>query len=150
MDVILKKDVSGLGKAGDLVRVKDGYARNFLFPKGLAVEATKGSITAQQHLKSAQQEKADRLLTEARQQAQRLEGARLIFSARAGQGRIFGSITAQEIADKIKSMYKIEIDKRKVLLEENLKDLGEHEVFVQLHPSVRARVIVEIRAEVQN
>ncbi|HHW19195.1 MAG TPA: 50S ribosomal protein L9 [Firmicutes bacterium] len=147
MEVILKRDVPGLGKAGDIVKVKDGYARNYLFPKGLAVAATKSSLKEQENLTSAQRQKEERLLAEAKEYAQKLEGKTLVFRVKAGKGRIFGSVTAQEIASEIQNTYKIPVDKRRVLLDENLKELGTHEVEVQLHPKVRVRIKVEIRAE---
>ena len=147
MQVILRQDVPNLGKKGDTIEVKDGYARNFLLPRGLAVVATKGTLKERESLQEAKKEKADRLFSEAQEAAAAIDGKVLVFQARAGQGRIFGSITPEDIADKIQKMYKVKIDKRKVLLEENLKELGCHEVEVQLHPKVRAKLKVEIRAE---
>jgi large subunit ribosomal protein L9 len=148
MEVVLKQDIPGLGKKGQLVTVKDGYGRNYLLPRGLAVPATKGVIREQESLNVAKKEKADRDLVEAQANAAKIKGKKLVFYARSGQGRIFGSITPQEIANKIKSTYKVNVDKRKVLIDENLKELGTHEVTVQLHPQVRAKLEVEIRAEV--
>ena len=147
MQVILRQDVPNLGKKGDTLEVKDGYARNFLLPRGLAVMATKGTLKERESLQEAKKEKADRLLSEAQEAAAIINGKALVFQARAGQGRIFGSITPEDIANKIQKMYKVKIDKRKVLLEENLKELGSHEVEVQLHPKVKAKLQVEIRAE---
>lgn len=147
MEVVLRQDVPSLGKKGDLVRVKDGYARNYLFPKDLAVPATKGTLREQESLHEAKKEKEDRVLTQAQKDGASIDGKTVVFQAKAGQGRIFGSITPEDIAAKIQKMYKVTIDKRKVLLDENLKELGEHEVFVQLHPKVRVKVHVEIRAE---
>jgi large subunit ribosomal protein L9 len=86
-------------------------------------------------------------LVEAQNTAQVIEGKTLIFQAKAGQGRIFGSITPDDIAGKIQKLYKVTVDKRKVLLDENLKELGVHEVTIQMHPKVRAKVNVEVRAE---
>lgn len=146
--VVLKQDVPGLGRKGDTVAVKDGYARNYLIPRGIAVQATEGTLREQANLKAVKQAKEQRLLAEARNHAAILSGKTLVFLVKAGKGRIFGSVTPQEIADKIKSEYNIEVDKRKVLLENNLKELGVHEVSIQLHPSVRATINVEIRAEV--
>ncbi len=148
MEVVLKQDIPGVGKKGQRVTVKDGYGRNYLLPRGLAVPATKGVLKEQETLDIAKKEKEDRNLLEARSNAAKIEGKTLVFYAKSGQGRIFGSITPQEIANKIKSSYKVFVDKRKVLLDENLKELGVHEVVVQLHPQVRAKVAVEIRAEV--
>ncbi len=147
MEVILRQDVPSLGKKGDAVHVKDGYARNFLFPRNLAVPATKGTLREQESLQEAKKDKQDRLLVDAQKDAAVIEGKTLVFSAKAGQGRIFGSITPDDIAGKIQKMYRVSVDKRKVLLDENLKELGTHEVSVQLHPKVKAKVNVEIRAE---
>jgi len=147
MQVILRQDVPNLGKRGDTVEVKNGYARNYLFPRGLAVAATKGTLRERESLQEAKKEKADRLLSEAQEAAGAIDGKVLVFQAKAGQGRIFGSITPEDIADKIQKMYKVKIDKRKVLIEENLKELGSHEVEIQLHPKVRVKLNVEIRAE---
>lgn len=147
MEVILTQDVPNLGKKGDAVNVKDGYARNFLFPRKLAVPATKGTLKLHESLKEAKQEKEDRILAAAQKAGEAIEGKTIVFQAKAGQGRIFGSITPEDIATKIQKMYKISVDKRKVLLEENLKELGTHEVTVQLHPKVRVKVNVEVRAE---
>lgn len=148
MEVVLRQDVPSLGKKGDLVRVKGGYARNFLFPKDLAVPATKGTLREQESLHEAKKEKEDRVLVQAQKDVSSIDGKTVVFQAKAGQGRIFGSITPEDIAAKIQKMYKVAVDKRKVLLDENLKELGEHKVFIQLHPKVKVKVNVEIRAEV--
>lgn len=147
MDVVLIRDVAGLGEKGDKVTVKNGYARNFLFPRGLAVPATKGALKEHENLQSAKAGKEERILTEAEKDGETIGGAVLVFTAKAGQGRIFGSITSQEIADKIASRFKVKIDKRRILLKENLKELGSHEVAIQLHPKVKVNVTVEIKAE---
>jgi len=147
LEVVLRQDVPSLGRKGDMVRVKGGYARNFLFPKGLAVPATKGTLKEQESLHEAKREKEDRFLVEAQKDAATIDGKTLAFQAKAGQGRIFGSITPEDIAAKIQKMYKVTVDKRKVLLDENLKELGQHEVFIQLHPKVKVKVNIEIRAE---
>lgn len=148
MEVILRQDVSSLGKKGAAVNVKDGYARNFLFPRNLAVPATKGTLREQETLQEAKKDKQDRVLAEAEKAAAVIEGKTLVFSAKAGQGRIFGSITPDDIAGKIQKLYKVAVDKRKVLLDDNLKELGTHEVAVQMHPKIRVKLNVEIRAEV--
>ncbi|HHX10445.1 MAG TPA: 50S ribosomal protein L9 [Firmicutes bacterium] len=147
MDVVLKQDVAGLGKAGDLVKVKDGYARNYLIPRGLAVPATEGALRQRRTLKDAQQKKELRIKAEAEKHADKLRGKTLVFHAKTGNGRIFGSITSQDIAKKIQSEFKIPVDKRRVLLSENLKQLGAHTVEIQLHPEVRVEVIIDIQPE---
>ncbi|MGI6642857.1 MAG: 50S ribosomal protein L9 [Bacillota bacterium] len=148
MEVVLTKDVAGLGKKGDLVSVKDGYGRNYLLPKGLAISATKGALKQYETLQAAQKDKDQRILMEARQNAAKIDGSVLVFVRKAGQGRIFGSITPQDIAAKILSSYKVKVDKRKVLISENLKDIGRHQVTIVMHPEVRAQITVEIRPEV--
>lgn len=147
MEVILKQDVPGIGRKGERLNVKDGYARNYLFPRNLATPVTKGTLKAHETLLTAKKDKEDRLLAEATENAEKINDRTLVFYAKAGRGRIFGSVTPQEIADKIHDMYKVEVDKRKVLISENLKDLGPHKVEIQLHPRVRATVNIEIRAE---
>lgn len=147
MNVVLKQDVAGLGKAGDIVKVKDGYARNFLIPRGLAVPATQSTLREQKNLDQAQEQKEDRLLAEAKNYAAKIEGKTLVFRAKSGGSRIFGSVTSSDIASKIKSSFRVPVDKRKVLLSENLKELGSHRIQVQLHPKVKAEVIVEIQPE---
>jgi large subunit ribosomal protein L9 len=147
VEVILTQDVPGIGRKGDKVNVKDGYARNYLYPRKLAIPVTKGTLKAHQNLQTAKKEKEDRLFTEASKNAEKINDKTLVFYAKVGQGRIFGSVTPQEIADKIRKAYKVQVDKRKVLISENLKELGTHRIEVQLHPRVRAAVNVEIRAE---
>jgi large subunit ribosomal protein L9 len=147
MNVVLKQDVTGLGKAGDVVKVKAGYARNFLIPKGFAVPATKSALKEQKSLNQAQEEKEERLLSEARKYAAKTEGKTLTFTAKSGNNRIFGSVTSADIAAKLKSSLKVPVDKRKVLLSENLKELGSHRVQIQFHPKVKAEVTVNIQPE---
>lgn len=147
MDVILKEDVPGLGRKGDIVKVKDGYGRNYLIPKGLAVPATSGKLKEQSFIDRAKADKESRLLREASEAASKIQDQKIVFKVKAGKGRIFGSVTAPEIAKKLQSKCKVSVDKRKVLLDENLKELGTHEVFVQLHPEVRVKIIVDIQPE---
>lgn len=147
MEVILTQDVPGIGRKGDKVNVKDGYARNYLYPRNLATPITKGTLKAHEAMQTAKKDKEDRLLAEATKNAEKIREKTLVFYAKAGHGRIFGSVTPQEIADKIQKAYKVEVDKRKVLISENLKELGSHEVEIQLHPRVRVAVNVELRAE---
>jgi large subunit ribosomal protein L9 len=147
VEVILKQDVPGLGSKGDKVSVKNGYARNYLFPRNLATPATKGALREHAAIQAAKKDKEERLFAEATKNAQILADKTLVFTVKAGQGRIFGSVTPQEIAAKIQKTYKVHVDKRRVLLDANLKELGSHKVEIQLHPKVRVTVNVEIRAE---
>jgi len=149
MRVILQKDVPGLGHRGDSLDVKDGYARNYLIPRQLAVPATGGRLKEEQARKEALKSKESRILEAAEQDAVKIRGKRVVVWARAGRERLFGSVTAQDIADAISSQYGLEVDKRKILLEENLKKLGIHEVQIELHPLVKVTIQVEIKAEVK-
>lgn len=146
MEVILRDDVPSLGKAGQLVKVSPGYARNFLFPRNLAVEATpanKQRIAAEQKARvaRAQQEKAA-----AQALAGVLAGLAITVAHKAGdEGRLFGSITAQDIADAVKAKGH-DLDKRKIELEHPIKHVGFHTVSVKLHADVHAELKVNVVA----
>jgi len=147
MEVILREDVQSLGRAGDLVRVKPGYARNFLLPKGLAYEATEGN---KKRIAAEGKAREVRMAAErgsAQELASRLAGLALNLTAKAGEGdRLFGSITAQDIADAVAARG-IELDKRKIVLEHPIKTLGSHSVPVRLHADVQADLSVTVVAE---
>lgn len=147
MEVILRDDIKSLGKAGDLVRVKPGYARNFLLPKGLAYEATEGNkkrIVAETRARSARvAAEKDAAVAD----AARLTAISLTFVRKAGEeGKLFGSITTQDIADGLAGQGH-PVDKRRVELEHPIKSLGEHTVIIRLHPDVHADVRVTVAAE---
>ncbi|HEX5387987.1 MAG TPA: 50S ribosomal protein L9 [Gemmatimonadales bacterium] len=147
IEVILREDVQSLGKAGELVRVRPGYARNFLLPKGLAFEATEGNrkrIAAERKAR-ATRNAAER--TDAEAYAARLAAVPLTLTGRAGEeGKLFGSVTAQDIADAL-ARQGFEVDRRRIELEQPIKSLGEHTVSVRLHPEVHAEVRVTVTAE---
>jgi large subunit ribosomal protein L9 len=147
IEVILREDVQSLGRAGALVRVKPGYARNYLLPRGLAYEATEGNkkrIAAERKARETQLA-ADRV--EAQKVADTLAGVALTLSAKAGEGeRLFGSITAQDIADALAARGHA-IDKRRIELEHPIKLLGHHTVPVRLHPEVHAELQITVVAE---
>lgn len=147
MDVILREDVKDLGRAGQLVKVKPGYARNFLLPKGLAYEATEGNrrrIEAEAKARTARQAQ-DREAASAL--AARLAAAPLTIKGKAGEGeRLFGSITAQDIADAL-AKAGLSIDKRKIDLEHPIKTIGEHTVQVNLHHDVKGEVRLTVVPE---
>ena len=144
MEVILREDVKSLGKAGALVRVKPGYARNFLLPQGLAYEATEGNKKRLAAESKARETKAAAGRSEAQAAADRLSGVTLTIVAKAGEGdRLFGSITAQDIADELAKAGHA-VDKRKIELEHPIKQLGEHSVPVRLHSEVHATVRVMV------
>lgn len=147
MKVILTRDVNSLGKKGAVVEVSDGHARNYLLPRQLAVEATAGAlkkVAAQEDAKTA---KAAREQAACREQAALLSAKPLVLHAKAGsEGRLFGSITAQDIAAAIQAQCGITVDKRKVELSDAIKRAGTHQVSVRLHPAVTAQVTVLIAA----
>jgi large subunit ribosomal protein L9 len=147
MEVILREDVKSLGKAGALVRVKPGYARNFLLPHGLAYEATDGNKKRIAAESKAREARATQDRTEAQGAAQQLSGVAITIGAKAGEGdRLFGSITAQDIAERLAAAGH-PVDKRKIELEHPIKQLGEHTVLVRLHAEVQAAVRVTVVPE---
>ena len=147
MEVILRENVKDLGKAGQLVRVKPGYARNFLLPKGLAYEATEGNkrrIEGEQKARSAR-DTAER--SEAQRQAEALGSQTVTITGKAGEeGKLFGSVTAQDIADALAAQGQ-QVDRRKLELDQPIKTLGYHTVPLRLHPEVQAEVRVQVVAE---
>ena len=145
MEVILQKDVKSLGKKGDIVDVAEGYALNYLIPRGLAVEATKGNLKQVSLENKAKRQRQERELKEAQAVAAKLDGQKLQIATKVGEaGKLFGSITNQDIADRLKRQYKVEIDKRKIELEEPIKSLGNYSVTLRIHPKVKAEVIVQV------
>jgi len=145
VEVILQQDVKGLGKKGDVVNVADGYGRNFLLPRGLAVPATAGNIKQVDIEKETQRQKRERELQEAQEIAARIQGQKLQIATKVGEsGKLFGSITSQEIAERLKRQYKVEIDKRKIELEEPIKSVGKHPVKIKIHPKVQVEITVQV------
>ena len=146
MKVILTEEIRGLGTRGDVVTVKDGYARNYLIPKNLAQEASKGNLNAIEHQRRkwamlAQQEK-----DAAQKAADRVKGVKITVEKRVGEhGHLFGSVTANEIADALAEKG-IEVDKRRIELAQPIKNIGVHDVEVRLHRDVTASIQVEVVA----
>ncbi len=145
MKVILLQDVKALGKKGDLVNASDGYARNFLLPKNLAREA---NAQAMNEYRNAENSKNFKIATEKKQaevyKAQ-LEGKTFEMKAKAGQGgKLFGSITAKQVAEEIKKQYNINIDKRKVVLESDIKEFGSYKADVKLYSGIVANITVKV------
>jgi len=147
IEVILREDVKSLGKAGELVRVRPGYARNFLLPKGLAYEASEGNkqrIAAETKARTTRLEAGK---VEAQAFAARLAAASVTLTGKAGEeGKLFGSVTAQDVADAL-ARQNIQVDRRRIELEHPIKTLGSHAVVVRLHPEVHAEVRVQVVAE---
>lgn len=147
IEVILREDIKSLGQTGEVVRVKPGYARNYLLPQGLAYEATEGNkkrIAAESRVRAARSQ-AER--GEAEQLANTLRGLSLTLAGRAGEeGKLFGSITSQDIADAL-SRQGYSIDRRRIELDHPIRTTGEHVVAIRLHPEVHAELRVAIVAE---
>jgi large subunit ribosomal protein L9 len=147
IEVILREDIKTLGKAGEMVRVKPGYARNYLLPHGLAYEATEGNkkrIAAETKARGVR-DTAEK--TEAEKVAARLSAVSLTIPGKAGEeGKLFGSVTAQDVADALASQGHT-VDRRRIELEHPIKSLGDHVVTVRLHPEVHAEVRVLVVAE---
>ena len=148
MRVILKREVAGLGRPGDVKDVADGYAQNFLLPRGLAIEATAGELKVLARARDAKRAKQDRAHADAEELAKRLSETTLVFRLKAGEhGKTFGSVTNKDIADALQREHKVELDRTKVHLPEPLKSLGVHSVEVRLLTDVRANVTVAIEPE---
>jgi large subunit ribosomal protein L9 len=148
MDVLLLEDVSQLGQAGDIKRVADGYARNYLFPRGLAVLATPGAISKAEVQRQARARREVQALSEAQALAQALDGMTVTFQARAGDtDRLYGSITNANIAEALSEKIGQEVDRRKIEMEEPLKELGTHAVTIRPGHEAEAKVTVVIERE---
>ena len=148
MKIVLREDVDNLGHKGELVDVADGYARNFLVPRGLAMKATRGGIAQAEAMRRNRSARDARDRGEAQDLADRLTSGKVVVTARAGEGgKLFGSITSADIAEAIAKQSGAEIDRRSIQLTEPLKELGEVEVPVKLHAEVTASVQVEVVAE---
>jgi large subunit ribosomal protein L9 len=148
MKIILQKEVDKLGTPGDVVTVADGYARNYLVPRGLAIPASKGAVRHAETLKRAHGDRVAKERSEFEALAERLSQARVRVSHRAGEeGKLFGSITAQELAGEIERQVGEEIDRRAIHLDEPIRSVGSHEVHIRLHPDVTATITVEVEPE---
>lgn len=144
MEVILKKDVKGLGKAGEKVKASDGYARNYLFPKGLAVEANAQTLTEFKNSEASKQHKIDMEVAAAKEAQQKLQGKTVKLHAKAGQnGRLFGSVTTKDIAAAITEQLSVSVDKRK-LSAADIKNFGTYSVEVKLYSGITATLSVEV------
>jgi large subunit ribosomal protein L9 len=148
MEVLLLKDVEQLGEAGEIKRVANGYARNFLIPRGLAVIATPGAVKQVEVQLETEARRQAKELDEAQALAQALDGRTVTFQARAGESdRLYGSITNANIADALSEQVEQEVDRRKIEMDEPLKELGTHAVTIRLAPGAEAKVTVVIERE---
>ena len=145
MIVILMKDVKGAGKAGDVVKVSDGYARNMLLPKGLAKEATEGNIRSLEKQKAIAAEKHEEQKAAAKALAEKLEKITIEIKTKGGEtGKLFGSITSKDIAEALEKQENVKIDKKKIELTSPIKQTGNTQVNVKLFPEVSAVLKVSV------
>ena len=148
MVVILNRDIKGTGKAGDVVNVSDGYARNMLIPRGWATEATEGNVRSLEKQKAIAAEKKAEEKAAAQAQAEKIKALSVTIKTKAGDGgRIFGSITSKDIADALKAQHKLTVDKKKIQLDSPIKQTGETEVAIKLYPEVATTLKVVVTAE---
>ncbi|AXG78862.1 MULTISPECIES: 50S ribosomal protein L9 [Streptomyces] len=147
MKIILTHEVSGLGAAGDVVDVKDGYARNYLVPRGFAIRWTKGGEKDVAQIRRARKIHEIATIEQANEIKARLEGVKVRLAVRSGDaGRLFGSVTPADLASAIKSAGGPDVDKRRIELGSPIKTLGSHQVSVRLHPEVAAKLGIEVIA----
>ena len=147
MEIILRQDVKSLGKKGDIVKVSDGYARNFILPKKLGLEATKQNLYDLQQQKAAEEKRQKELLEEAKEFANKLEEITVKTTIKVGEGgKTFGSVSAKEIVAAVKEQFDIDIDKKKLQLSDPIKNAGSYTVKIKLHPQVTAEMKVMVEA----
>lgn len=145
MKVILKQDVHNLGKKNALVNVNDGYARNFLIPKGLAMEANNAAINEMKNREGAEKSKKEHELANAKKLADKINGITVNFHSKAGEnGKLFGSITSKDIAEKLEKDYKIQVDKRKILLPDAIKTLGAYDIEIKMYTGVSSTIKLNV------
>lgn len=146
MQIILLEDVKNLGKKGDLVQANDGYARNFIIPKKLGVEATPKNLNDLRQKKLAEEKRQAEILAEAEALAEQFKGKSVKLSIRVGkEGKTFGTVSTKEIADEAKKQLGLEIDKKKMVLSDPIKAGGSYKIPVKLHPKVTAELVVEVK-----
>src|SRR5436190_3432736 len=149
-ELILTENIPGLGAEADVVKVRRGYARNYLLPRGKAHEVSPGALRQLDALKQKRAEREARELNEAEELARRISKARFVFTLETGEtGKAFGSVTAQDIMNRIKNEVGAEIDRHKIVLERPIKDTGEHEVAIKLHHDVTAQLIFQVKSAEQ-
>ncbi|WP_017624959.1 50S ribosomal protein L9 [Nocardiopsis chromatogenes] len=145
MKLILTHEVDGLGAPGDVVEVKDGYGRNYLLPRGVAIRWTRGGQKQIDSIRRARQARDIRTLEEAEQVAERLRSLRVELGRRAGDGgRLFGSVNAADVAEAVTAAGGPQVDKRRIEIRNPIKSVGEHKVRIRLHPEVSATIALEV------
>ena len=148
MKVILTRDYEKLGNTGDIINVKDGFAKNFLIPNNIAILATRGNINQMELVKKSLVKKEAKNIEESQKIAAVVDGIELKFMVNSSpDGKLYGSITNKDIADKLLEEKKIEIDRKKIDLEEHIKEVGNYEIEVKLYKEVKAIIKVEVKSE---
>ena len=148
MKVILLQDIRGKGKKGQMIEASDGYARNFLLPRKMAIEATADNINTMKMNDKAKAEQMAREKAQAQDFAARLKEVTVEIPAKAGTGgRLFGSVTAKDVADALEKQAGIKVDKKKVQLKDGIKNAGAYQVEIRLHPAATAKVSVQVDAQ---
>src|SRR5215211_8407146 len=146
-EIILTENVPGVGAEADLVKVRRGYARNYLLPQGKAYEVTPAALRKLNALKQKRAEREASELNEAQELARRIGKARFVFTLETGEtGKAFGSVTAQDIVNRLKNEVGAEIDRHKIVLERPIKDTGEHDVAIKLHHDVTAQLVFQVKS----
>lgn len=145
MKVILNQDVINLGKKNALVNVSDGYARNFLIPKGMAIEASASAVNEMKLRDGAEKTKQEHELSHAKKLAEKINGITITLVSKAGEnGKLFGSITSRDISEKLEKEHNIKVDRKKMIMPDAIKALGTHEVEIKLYAGVVSTLKVHI------
>lgn len=145
MKIILKQDINGMGKKEDIVNVSDGYARNYLLPKGLAVIADSSNLSIAKSRKQSEKNKSERELSHAKGIAEKLKEVTVVIKAKSGEnGKLFGSITNKDISDKLLSEFNLDIDRKKLNMSDAIKSLGTTEIEAKLYPGVSEKFKVKV------
>lgn len=146
MEIILLQDVKALGKKGEKVSVSEGYARNFILPKKLGMEANAKNLNDLKLQKAHEDKLAAEALAKAKELAKELEDKMVVVKIKSGKdGRVFGSVSSKEIAEALKAQYNIDIDKKKMVINDAIKALGNYEVVCKLHKDVTAKLVVKVQ-----
>jgi large subunit ribosomal protein L9 len=146
MKVVLLKDVKNIGKRDEILNVSDGYARNFLFPQKLAMEATPGTLKEIQKKRAAQDAREAEQLAEAKARAEKIKGKVVELKVKCGEkGRLYGSVTAAEVAEALEKQHGYAADKRKIDLGDPIKEVGDREITIRLHPGVSTTMVLRVK-----
>ena len=148
MKVILLQDIKNVGKKDEIINANDGYARNFLFPKKLAIEATKDNLLKLQAKKDSKVHKKNLEIEEFKKQAEQISKLTLELKVKAGgNGKIFGGVTSKEISEELNKQYKIQVDKKKIVLKETIKNVGRFTVEIKFGDGITSKLTLEVKAE---